>query len=65
MSQLYIPSLEKGSIYRVYMRRDNLFVPILPPPPVMILVETLNIQLNGDKTHWRYTLPVYGILHWE
>jgi len=49
----------------VYMRRDNLFVPILPPPPVMILVETLNIQLNGDKTHWRYTLPVYGILHWE
>ena len=49
----------------MYMRRDNLFVPILPPPPIMVLVETLNIQLNGDKTHWRYTFPVYGILHWE
>jgi hypothetical protein len=51
--------------YGMNVRGHNFITATLPPPPIVVLIETLDIQLNWNQPQWRHTVTAHWILHGE
>lgn len=47
----------------MHVRRHNFVASALPPPPIVVLIKALDIQLDRNKPQGRHTVTAHGILH--
>lgn len=51
--------------YGMHVRGHNFITATLPPPPIVVLIKTLDIQLNWNQPQRRHTVRTHRILHGE
>jgi hypothetical protein len=49
----------------MHVRGYNFITATLPPPPIVVLIKTLDIQLNWNQPQRRHTVTAHRILHGE
>ncbi len=49
----------------MHMRSYNFFAPVLSPPAIVVLVESLDVQFNWYKPNGCHALWIRWVLHWK